>query len=306
MADINRLLSTAQEGQLATNLAQRFNLSEEEINKSIQALGLALAYGMDRAVEQPQNFEKVVQCLCASSNCCAHDHSEAAYGADSLARGQTAILSLFGSEAQTNEILQAASRQSGVSTQILRQLLPIIASVLFSGLSKSLNDQGLGGLLSKLINSGVLGGLLEQLAGGQLSRGSNINKDLDDLLGQVLGGGARSQGSPPISPPQTEKPQGDSPLGGLLGGFLNSILGKKRSTPGDFNRDIETGRTTRIDPLDMDGGKPTSEIGRGFDQAQLEQALEKVKQSLQLDGDSLQNRKSATDLDKLLGQLFGR
>ncbi|MFM8647677.1 MAG: DUF937 domain-containing protein [Methylocystis sp.] len=306
MADINRLLSTAQEGQLATNLAQRFNLSEEEINKSIQALGLALAYGMDRAVEQPQNFEKVVQCLCASSNCCAHDHSEAAYGADSLVRGQTAILSLFGSEAQTNEILQAASRQSGVSTQILRQLLPIIASVLFSGLSKSRNNQGLGGLLAKLINSGALGGLLEQLAGGQLSRRSDINKDLDDLLGQVLGEGAGSQGSPPISSPQTKKSQGDSPLGGLFGGLLNSIFGKKRSTPGDFNRDIERGRASSTDPLDMDGGKPTSEIGRGFDQAQLEQALEKVKQSLQIDGDSLQNRKSATDLDKLLGQLFGR
>ena len=56
MADINMLLSTAQEGRLAANLAQRFNLSEEEINKSIQALGLALAYGMDRAVEQPQHF----------------------------------------------------------------------------------------------------------------------------------------------------------------------------------------------------------------------------------------------------------
>ena len=306
MADITRLLSTAQEGQLAANLAQRFNLSEEEINKSIQALGLALAYGMDHAVEQPQNFEKVVQCLCDSSNCCAHDHDEAAYGTDSLARGQTAILSLFGSEAQTDEILQAASRQSGVSTQILRQLLPIIASVLFSGLSKSLNEQGLGGLLSKLINSGAFGTLLEQLAGSQLSRGNNLNKDLDDLLGQVLGGGARSQGSPPISPPRTEKPQGDAPLGGLLGGLLNSILGKKRSTPSDFNREYEMSRTSPVDPLDMDGGKPTSEIGRGFDQGQLEQALEKVKQSLQIDGGGLQNKKSATDLDKLLGQLFGR
>lgn len=306
MADINMLLSTAQEGRLASNLAQRFNLSEEEINKSIQALGLALAYGMDRAVEQPQHFEKLVQCLCVSSNCCAHDHSEAAYSADSLARGQTAILSLFGSEAQTNEILQVTSRQSGVSTQILRQLLPIIASVLFSGLSKSLNEQGLGGLLSKLINSGTLGGLLEQLAGGQLSRGSNSNKDLDDLLGQVLGGNAHSQGSPPISPPRTEKPRGEMPLGGLLGGLLNSILGKKRSTPGNFNRDIETSRTGPIDPLGRDGGKPTSEIGRGFDQVQLEQALEKVKQSLQIDGASPQNRESTTDLDKLLGRLFGR
>lgn len=306
MADINRLLSTAQEGQLATNLAQRFNLSEEEINKSIQGLGLALGYGMDRAVKQPQNFEKLVQCLCDSSNCCAHDHSEAAYSADALARGQMAILSLFGSEAQTNEILQAVSQQSGVSTQILRQLLPIIASVLFSGLSKSLNEEGLGGLLSKLINSGALGGLLEQLAGGQASGGRTLNKDLDDLLGQVLGGGASSQGSPPISPPRTEQPRGDTMLGGLLGGLLKSILGKKRSTPDDFNRDIQTSRTSPNDPLGMDAAKPNSEIGRGFDQAQLEQALEKVKQSLQIDGGGLHNRESATDLDKLLGQLFGR
>ncbi len=306
MADINELLSTAQEGQLAANLAQRYNLSEEEINKSIQALGLALAYGMDRAVGQPQNFEKVVQCLYDSSNCRAHDLSEAAYLADSLERGQAAVLSLFGSEAQTNEILQAVSQQSGVPTQILRQLLPIIASVLFSGLSKSLNQQGLGRLLSELIKSGALGGLLDQLAGGQLSRKSNPNKDLNDLLGQILGEAARSQGSAPTLPSGAEKPQSDASLGGLLGGLLKSILGKKRPSPGDFNHDLERSRARPIDPLDMDEEKTASEIGRGFDQAQMEQALAKVKQTLQVDAGDQKTRENQTDLDKLLGKLFGR
>ena len=86
MADLDMLLSSAQGGQLAANLAQQFDLSETEIVAAIQALKPALALGLDRAAEDPQGAVKLVECVCAASSCCAHDHVEAACADDAVSR----------------------------------------------------------------------------------------------------------------------------------------------------------------------------------------------------------------------------
>ena len=109
-------------------------------------------------VEQPEGLGKVVECMCASHECCAHDHADAAHAPDAVDRGQTAVLSLFGSEDNTSQIVRAAAQQTGISADILAQLLPILASVLFGGLNKSMGDGGMGGLLGKVLEQLIRGG----------------------------------------------------------------------------------------------------------------------------------------------------
>ena len=286
MADLDMLLSSAHGGQLAANLAQQFDLSETEIVAAIQALKPALALGLDHAAEDPQGAVKLIECVCAASSCCAHDHVEAACADDAVSRGQTAVFSLFGADDATDQILQAASRQSGVSTAILRQLLPILASILFSGLSKTLNQQGLGGILGQIINSGVL-------SGGKAGGG------LEEILGQVLGGGK------PASRPGPQPREGG--LGDLLGGVLGSILGGGRAAPA--NRDsLSRSDSAGGDPLEIPSDRLSPHLPGGFDDAAARQAIEKIKQTLQIGVAQNAPRPGAasSELEKLLGQLLGK
>ncbi|MEK4033607.1 DUF937 domain-containing protein [Methylocystis sp. IM2] len=201
MSDLETLLSSAQGGQLVANLADRFGLTEEQIESAIRALSPALAMGLDRAAEEPEVFEKTVGALAGASRYSFFDEPEAAHSQDAVDLGRDLLNEMFGSQAATGQVLQAAARESGVRADILGQILPILVSVLLSGLTKSINDKGLGGLLGQLASSGALGRILEQL----------------------LGGG----GAPRPAPEPAPRGNSGGGLGGLLGSVLGALLGRR-------------------------------------------------------------------------------
>jgi hypothetical protein len=309
MADLDTLLSSAQGGRLIDNLAQRFGLSDAQVESAIKALAPALSFGVEKAVESPEGFEKVVACLGAARDCCAHDHAEAAVAEDSVARGNSAVLSLFGSQDNTSQILQAASQQSGVPVDILGQLMPIIASVLLSGLNKTVNEQGLGGLLGQLASSGALGNILGQVLGGGAPAGQGgrsggaAGGGLGDILGQVLGGG-----QPPRPAPRGEPAGG--PGGGLLGSILGGLLGGGGPRPrgGPAADPLGGGRapSSGRDPLET---AAASGGAGGLDPAAVQDAINRIRETLQI-GQGGAAAPSAqgggqSELEKILGQLLG-
>ena len=79
--------------------------------------------------------------------------------------GQNAITQLFGSNSAAGQVAQIAARDAGVRPDILTQLLPVLASIVFGGLSKSLNEKGLGPILGQIAGGGGLEAILGQLAG---------------------------------------------------------------------------------------------------------------------------------------------
>lgn len=353
MADLDILLSSAQGGQLIANLAERFGLSEEQMRQAVGALAPALSAGLENAVEKPEGLGKVVERLCASNECCAHDHADAAHAPDAVDRGQAAVLSLFGSEDNTDKIVRAAAQQTGISANILAQLLPILASVLFSGLNKSMGDGGMGGLLGKVLEQllrggantgggaggglgGGLGDILGQvIAGGQQGqRGGAGGGGLGDILGQVLGGGQQGQRG------------GGGGLGGGLGDILGQVIAGGQASPRGGQAQAPGGGLGEIfgkvlGELARGGGMPGG-AGRapsggggfgggqdprsrggdpletadasagGLDQASVQQAIDKIKQSLQINRNSGGASASGgaqsaqTDLEKVLGQIFGQ
>lgn len=271
MSDLESILASAQGGQLVPNLAQRFGLSEEQITRAIEALTPALAIGLNRAADDPQVFEKTVGALATTSRYSFFDEPAAAESDDSVALGRDLVSDLFGSPAETGQVLQAAARQSGVRADILSQLLPILASILLSGLTKSINEKGLGGLLGQLASSGALGGLLEQ----------------------ILGGAA------PAPAPRQEAPRGG---GGLLGSILGSLFGGKRTpTAGS------TPSSRRADDV-LDSGAGPAGLPPGLDQASIQQAIDEIKKTLQVgrNADAAGRQGGVSDLESILGQILGK
>ncbi len=369
MADLEALISSAQGGQLIANLAERFGLSQDQVKKAVDALAPALSFGLEKTVEKPEGLGQIVECLCAAHECGAHDHADDAHAPDAVDRGKTAVLSLFGSEDNTSQILRAAAQQTGVSPDILSQLLPILASVLFGGLNKSMGQGGMGGLVGQVLEQlvrggapgggsgggsggGGLGDILGQVLGGgqQAPRGGSGGGGLGDILGQVLGGGQQAPrggsgggglgdilGQVLGGGQQAPRGGGGGGLGEILGqviaggpqpstrggpasgGGLGEIFGKVLGEmarggglPGGPGRSPAGGgqdpRSRGGDPLET----ADASVSGGLDQASVQQAIDKIKQQLQINrgpGGATGPAGAQTaqnEIEKVLGQIFGQ
>jgi hypothetical protein len=290
MSYLDEILQSAQGGQLVSNLAQRFGLSDEQMDSAIKALAPALEVGLSNAAEQPALFEKLLGDIASPLRAAAFDDPGAAQDVDSLAQSRQLLADLFGSPAAAGRVVQVASRESGLRPDILSQLLPVLVSVLIGGLFKNVSNRGLGGVLGQLVSSGALGSILEQM----------------------LGGGART---PQPEPAPMPAPRGGATGGGLFGGLLGSILGSllgggRRPTPDPYGGSTgDAGGFGRSGPLDLDRerGAGSQGLPDGMDQASVQQAIEEIKKTLQIGrGGGGENAGARSDFESILGQMFGK
>ncbi|NUJ78766.1 DUF937 domain-containing protein [Methylocystis sp. FS] len=301
MSYLDEILQSAQGGQLVSNLAQRFGLSDEQMDRAIKALSPALEVGLSNAAERPLLFEKVLGDIASPLRVAAFDDPGAAQDADSLAQSRQLLEDLFGSPAAAGQVVQVAARESGLRPDILSQLLPVLVSVLIGGLFKNVSNRGLGGVLGQLVSSGALGSILEQM----------------------LGGGRASQPEPAPTPtPQGGAAGGATGGGGLLGGLLGSILGSllgggRRPAPDPYGGPIGGPMGGPMGgpvggpmggPLDLDPGAGRSQgLPDDMDQASIQQAIEEIKKTLQIGrGSGGENAGARSDFESILGQMFGK
>lgn len=291
MSYLDEILQSAQGGQLVSNLAQRFGLSDEQMDSAIKALAPALEVGLSNAAEQPALFEKLLGDIASPLRAAAFDDPGAAQDVDSLAQSRQLLADLFGSPAAAGRVVQVASRESGLRPDILSQLLPVLVSVLIGGLFKNVSNRGLGGVLGQLVSSGALGSILEQM----------------------LGGGARTpQPEPaPMPTPRGGATGGGGLFGGLLGSILGSLLGGgRRPTPDPYGGSTgDAGGFGRSGPLDLDRerGAGSQGLPDGMDQASVQQAIEEIKKTLQIGrGGGGENAGARSDFESILGQMFGK
>ncbi|MBI5013521.1 MAG: hypothetical protein HZC06_12740, partial [Methylocystis sp.] len=82
MSYLDEILQSAQGGQLVSNLAQRFGLSDEQMDRAIKALSPALEVALSNAAEQPLLFERVLGDMASPLRAAAFDDPGAAQDAD--------------------------------------------------------------------------------------------------------------------------------------------------------------------------------------------------------------------------------
>ncbi len=130
MSYLDEILQSAQGGKLVANLAQRFGLTDEQMDGAIKALAPALEAGLSNAAEEPRLFERLLGDIASPARLAAFEEPGAAHDLDSVAQSRQLLDDLFGSPAATGQVVQAAARESGLQPDILSQLLPVLASVL--------------------------------------------------------------------------------------------------------------------------------------------------------------------------------
>lgn len=245
MPSLFDILAQAQNGNGMQALAQQFGLSQQQAQSAVEALLPAFSQGLKRNTSDPYGLGSFMTAMASGQHAKYFEDASRAFSPQGVDEGNGILGHLFGSKDLSRAVASQAAQASGVSQQILQQMLPAVASMMMGGLFKQTTNQmqaagGFGG-------GNPLGEIIEQMmrqAGGgapasQQRQAPQPADPMDNPLGKVLqdmfGGGAQQ---PQSQPQQAPNPYGDNPLGKVLqdmfGGGAQQPQGRPQQTQSPY------------------------------------------------------------------------
>lgn len=272
-------------------IGRQFGLNEEQTRAAFEQLAPVVAAGIRRNNQSDDGLANLLKALQAGSHSQYAD-DPAALQFDQVADDGNAILGhVFGSQDVSRGVANQTADLSGISSAVLKKMLPVIAAVIMGQLAKGMfgggrtasanqpvpggSGGGLGDILGDILAGGqgqgqgqgqaaprggsggglgdILGNILGGAQGQSASRGSPGGGGLGDILGDILGGGGAGG-----APAGTPRPQSGGPAGVSLDDLLREMMGGGQggSDGGGYNQDITQKSRKRLD--DVLGGGTSS------------------------------------------------
>jgi len=221
MPSLFDIFAQAQNGAGMQALAQQFGLSQQQAQSAVEALLPAFSQGLQRNTADPYGLGAFMTAMASGQHAKYFEDATRAFSPQGIDEGNGILGHLFGSKDLSRAVASQAAQATGLSQQVLQQMLPAMASMMMGGLFKQTTNQmqaagGFGG-------GNPLGEIIEQMmrqAGGgapapQPQQAPNPYGDnpLGKVLQDMFGGGAQR---PQSQPQQTQSPYGDNPLGKIF------------------------------------------------------------------------------------------
>lgn len=227
MYDMFELFRRAQGGAAFDNLARAYGMTPDQMRAATAALTPAFMQGFQRQAQTSDGSQRFADLFQTETYARAFEAQAAALDPKTRDAGEDALGALFGSKEVSRAVAAQAAAASGVQAQIIRSVLPVLASILVGGFMK-----GLQGAQAPGAQGGVMPG------------------PLGDILGQMFGGRPAASAAPsgqsgagtgdPQNPFQSwidmfgqgaqQRPGGAggasaNPMGDLMGSILSSMFG---------------------------------------------------------------------------------
>jgi hypothetical protein len=227
MQNLFDMLANAQNGHGMEMLARQFNLSQQQTQLAVEALLPAFSQGLKRNAADPYGVGNFLQALSSGQHANYFEDATKAFSPQGMAEGNGILGHLFGSKDLSRAIAQQAAQATGVGQDVLKQMLPALATMIMGGLFKQSTSQAQGGQFQagQMGAAGnPLGEIIEQMmkqgmGGGQARRtapapeaASPFDNPFGKILQDMFGGGAAAQ--PREQAPSN--PYGDNPLGKIF------------------------------------------------------------------------------------------
>ena len=181
------VIMNAQGGNAVRQAGAQVGLGEAETATALSALVPVLAAGFQRNLESPDGLTGLLGALTGGGHQRYIDDPTALAGA--TADGNGILGHVLGGKDVSRALADRASTQTGISPEILKQLLPIAASLMMGAFSR---QQAQGGGLSMAAGaspgagSGGLMDLLTPLV--DKNRDGLIVDDVGGMIGRMFGG----------------------------------------------------------------------------------------------------------------------
>jgi len=168
-------LVSAQGGQLVNGLAKQFGLESADAQKALGSLLPALQGGIAKNATQPGGVEALLGALKSGNHAKYLDSNDVQADAAAVQEGNAILGHVLGSKDVSRQVAKEASAKTGLGDDILKQMLPVIATMAMGALSKKFQQDGTSGAGPGGLDLGALGGL------GSLLQDDGDGFGLDDV-----------------------------------------------------------------------------------------------------------------------------
>lgn len=181
MMNLFEMMQQAQNGTAQRNIAQQFGLTPEQAQQALEALLPAFSASLKQNTREPEGLASFMQALGSGQHAQFYEDQTAAF-TRGQEEGKEILGHLFGSKDASRAVASQAARATGIGQGILKQMLPVIASMVMGGLFKqSTQSHSEGGGLPDM-----LGDIMGQMMGGGAALGGAGTNPLNDMLGQMM------------------------------------------------------------------------------------------------------------------------
>jgi hypothetical protein len=231
MASLFETLCNAHDGEAITALGRQFGLTQTQAQAAVTALLPAISTGLKQSTTTSDGLGNLFGMMGQQQDLRQmYDDPGTAFAPNGVAAGNDALSVLFGSPDVSRAVVDQAQKFSGVSSDILKKMLPVLAGILVSGLMRS-------------------GSTARSGAPGPTPSGGSLG----DVLGQIFGRGIPGSADvpPDVGPQSPSPPSQHAPLPNDASGQP----GSDGDLLGPILRELEKGiREGRIKPVIVGGG----------------------------------------------------
>lgn len=223
------MLNQSQNGQGMEALARQFGLSRQQTQAAVEALLPAFSQGLKRNTSDPYGLGAFMAAMASGGHARYFENPMAAFSPRGVDEGNGILGHLFGSKDLSRAVASQAAQATGIGSQVLQQMLPVVASMIMGGLFKQSTDQLSGG----------------KAAGGFGGGGNPLGEIIEQMMrrgGGMTGGQAPAPQQPPR---QRQAPQADpfdNPFGKVLQDMFGGAAEQPQSRPQTRNADNPLGK----------------------------------------------------------------
>lgn len=183
--NILEAVMAAQGGGAVQNLGRQFGLNDSQVTSALGALVPALSAGLQQNMSSQDGLASLLGALGSGRHAQYMDQG-ASIGLPGMTQEGNGILGhIFGSKDVSRQVATRASAQTGVSPDILKKMLPLVATLVMGAMSQRAGGAGaaLGGGSAGAAN--LLSMLTPML---DRDRDGSIVDDVMGMMGKMLGG----------------------------------------------------------------------------------------------------------------------
>jgi hypothetical protein len=173
---------THQDGAAVQQLAQQFGLDDAQATSALSALIPQLAAGVQTNIQQPGGLDSLLGALTGGSHDQVMNDPSMLAQSSSVDVGNGILGQILGSRDASRQVASNAASQTGLSADLMKQMLPLVATLVMGALSRRTSAAGAS---AGVQSSGLMGSLESVL---DQNRDGSMVDDVVGMMGRFLGG----------------------------------------------------------------------------------------------------------------------